>query len=249
MKPTVFAGNWKMHLGPGDARAYMRDFLSRCRPAPDRVIWLFPPAVSLEAVVGEVGGRPDILVGAQHIHWEASGAFTGELGITMARQVGARAALVGHSERRHLFGETDQDTARKVRALLTHDMTPVLCVGEKLEEREAGTTLDVVHRQLGALKGLDAEALTRVVIAYEPVWAIGTGRNATPGDAARVHAAIRAWFADQGGARAVTVLYGGSVKPDNVRSLVCEPEVDGVLVGGASTDPVVWAAMADTRCD
>ncbi|MBI4421417.1 MAG: triose-phosphate isomerase [Gemmatimonadetes bacterium] len=244
MKRRIFAGNWKMHLGPEDARQFLKVFLSRYRRENQREVWFFPPAVSLEAVAHATRDRTDFVVGAQNVHWEDQGAFTGEVSVPIARQAGARAALVGHSERRHVFGETDEETAKKVRALLKHQLTPVLCVGEKLDERERGATLQVVERQLGALSSLDAASLARVVIAYEPVWAIGTGRNATPSDAAQVHAAIRRWLTARGVAeRSTVVLYGGSVRLDNVRSLISEKEVDGMLVGGASLDPAAWAEL------
>ncbi len=250
MTRRIFAGNWKMHMGPEDARQFMKVFLSRYRREAGWEVWLFPAAVSLEAVAAVTRDRPDIVVGAQDVHWEDQGAFTGELSVPMARQAGAGAALVGHSERRHVFGETDEQTARKVRALLRHQLTPVLCVGEKLDERERNVTLEVVERQLGALAGLDSVSLAKVVVAYEPVWAIGTGKNATPKDAAAVHAAIRRWLTARGvPERATIVLYGGSVKLDNVRSLIAEREIDGVLVGGASLDPITWAELVQARPD
>jgi len=206
--------------------------------------------VSLEAVARDTRDRPEILVGAQNVHWEDQGAFTGELSVPMAREAGARAALVGHSERRHVFGETDEETGRKVRALLRHQLKPVLCVGETIGERESGRTPAVVERQLGALNGTDAGSLADITIAYEPVWAIGTGKNATPGDAAAVHRVIRAWFAARGvPGRSLTVLYGGSVKPDNIAALLAEPEIDGVLVGGASIDAASWSQIVNTKAD
>lgn len=253
MKPLVFAGNWKMHLGPGDARRYLDAFMAppaSGQPGAGREIWFFPSSVALEAVAAVVAGRPGFRVGAQNIHWEDHGAFTGEVSAPMVRQAGANLALVGHSERRHVFGETDEQTARKVSAALRAGVTPVLCVGETLDQREQGLTLTVVERQLTALAGLSLGDLARVVVAYEPVWAIGTGRNATPGDAAKVHASIRRWFVARGASGpGVIILYGGSVKSDNVRSLLAEPEIDGVLVGGASLDPVAWGAVTTARPD
>jgi triosephosphate isomerase len=195
-------------------------------------------------VADAIRGRRELAAGAQNVHWEPKGAFTGETSVAMARDAGATAALVGHSERRHVFGESDQETGRKVRALLDGGLTPMLCVGEKLEEREKGQTVAVVERQLRVLEGLDQAALQRTVIAYEPVWAIGTGRNASPQDAAEVHRAIRAWLTAHGAPPpSVRVLYGGSVTVDNVASLVAEREIDGVLVGGASLDPARWAKL------
>jgi len=248
MRRLLFAANWKMHLAPHEAREYLKVFLLRYQSRPDREVWFFPPAVSLEPVAQAVRDRADLRAGAQNIHWESKGAFTGELSPAMAAHAGARAALVGHSERRHLFGETDAETSKKVMAALKAELTPVLCVGEKLEEREAGQTLAVVTRQLEAgLGGLDGATLGKLVVAYEPVWAIGTGRNATPQDAAQVHAAIRRWL--QGGTRKASltrVLYGGSVNLKNIAELLAEPELDGVLVGGASLDPEGWATLAQT---
>ncbi len=244
MRPLLFAANWKMHLGPSQAREFIGTFLASYAGLSDRRVWFFPAAVSLPAVAEAIRGRRDLAAGAQNLHWEAKGAFTGEVSVEMARDAGATAALVGHSERRHVFGETDEETGRKVRALLAGGLAPVLCVGEKLGEREAGATLAVVERQLGVLEGLDAGALQRMVVAYEPVWAIGTGRNATPHDAAEVHRAIRAWLQAHGAPPgSVPVLYGGSVTVDNVGSLVAEREIDGVLVGGASLDPARWTRL------
>ena len=248
MRQLLFAANWKMHLAPHEAREYMRVFLLRFRAQPDRSVWFFPSAVSLEPVAQAVRDRSDLRAGAQNIHWESKGAFTGELSAPMAAHAGARATLVGHSERRHRFGETDEETARKVMAALKAELTPVLCVGETLEEREAGQTMAVVTRQLeAALAGLDGGTLGQVVIAYEPVWAIGTGRNATPQDAGQVHQGIRRWL--KGGTRHAAqtrVLYGGSVNLQNITALLVEPELDGVLVGGAALDPEGWAKLAQT---
>jgi triosephosphate isomerase len=164
----------------------------------------------------------------------------------LALQAGARATLIGHSERRHVFGETDEDTRRKVTAALAAGLVPMLCVGETLAERDAGHTTAVVVRQLaGALGGLEAPALSRLVVAYEPVWAIGTGRNATPRDASAVHREIRSWVGQRGVSR-LRVLYGGSVNAKNAADLLAEPELDGVLVGGASLDPDGWAQLVQT---
>jgi triosephosphate isomerase len=250
MTQLIFAANWKMHLGPAAARGFLDTFLESYETLPDREVWFFPAAVAVETASRLVEGRPEIRVGAQNVYWEPKGAYTGELSVGMALEAGAQAALVGHSERRHVFGETDEETGHKVRALLEQDLTPLLCVGEKIEEREAGSTLAVVERQLGVLTDLAADTLSRIVVAYEPVWAIGTGRTATPADAAEVHAFIRGWLGGRGLPPAdARILYGGSVKPDNIRSLVAEPEIDGVLVGGASLDPVGWAEMVRAPLD
>jgi triosephosphate isomerase len=246
VRRLLFAANWKMHLAPPDARQYLETFLPAYAPRPERAVWFFPPAVSLEAVAGAVRGRADLLAGVQDVHWEPKGPFTGAVSAPLAAQAGAGAALVGHSERRHVFGETDADTARKVAAVIAAGLVPVLCVGELLAERDAGATLAVVTRQLAAaLDGLAADVLDRVVVAYEPVWAIGTGRNATPADAGAVHGAVRAWLRARG-ARSPRVLYGGSVNLTNIAALLAEPELDGVLVGGASLDAAGWARLVQT---
>jgi len=246
VRRLLFAANWKMHLGPAEARAYLKTFRTRYRRHEDRTVWFFPPAVSLEAAADAVREREDLLVGVQDIHWEAKGAFTGGVSAPLAAQAGAKAALVGHSERRQLFGETDDDTRRKTAAALAAGLVPMLCVGETLAERDAGHTLPVVRRQLsGALGGLDGGALRRVLIAYEPVWAIGTGRNATPQDAALVHREIRSWLAAHGAGEA-RVVYGGSVSLKNIAELLVEPELDGALVGGASLNPESWAELVQT---
>jgi triosephosphate isomerase len=244
MRQLIFAANWKMHIAPGEARAFAQAFLSGNAPTPGRTLWFFPPAVSLEATAGAFACRSDILTGAQDVHWEPKGAFTGATSVPLARGAGAQGALVGHSERRHVFGETDEETGRKVKALLGAGLTAMLCVGEKLAQREAGETEAVCIRQLRAgLADVGGEEWQNVVIAYEPVWAIGTGRNATPGDAAQVHSAIRQELARLGASGRRPVLYGGSVNQGNVASLLAESEVDGVLVGGASLDPAGWGRI------
>jgi triosephosphate isomerase len=246
VRPLLFAANWKMHLGPADARAYFKTFRARYNRRADREVWFFPPAVSVEAAAQAAGERADLLVGVQDIYWEPKGAFTGAISAPLALQAGARATLVGHSERRHVFGESDTDTRRKVGAALSAGLVPVLCVGETLAERDAGHTVAVVVRQLAAALGdADGAALARLVVAYEPVWAIGTGRNATPHDAAAVHREIRRWLHDRRAER-VRVLYGGSVNGKNAAELLAEPELDGVLVGGASLDPEGWAQLVQT---
>ena len=246
MRALVFAANWKMHLGPSEAREYLAIFRHAYAPIPEREVWFFPPAVSLEAVAGGLEHRVDLLSGAQDIHWEPKGAFTGAISGPLAAQAGARAVLVGHSERRHVFGETDEQTGKKVAAALQAELLPVLCVGETLAQREADETVAVVTRQLeAALATLAADVLGKVTVAYEPVWAIGTGKNATPKDAAVVHAEIRAWL-KQRKAGATRILYGGSVNLKNAAELLAERELDGVLVGGASLDPAGWAELVRT---
>ena len=245
----LFAANWKMHVGPGDAKSFVRRFLTHYARRADRVVMIFPPTASLHVVVDAVRDRPDVIPGVQNIHWEGKGAFTGETSAEIAADAGARAALVGHSERRHVFGETDDQTRLKCEAAHRAGIVPVLCVGERLEERERGETDRVVLRQLEAgLAALDAARIATTVIAYEPVWAIGTGKTATPADAAAVHRVIRGALVRQVSdrARQIPILYGGSVNRDTVRGLLDAPEVDGVLVGGASLDAEGWAAIART---
>lgn len=247
----VIAGNWKMHHGPSAAR----DFLSRFRspdPGPDVRLVLFPSAVSLSACLESASGAQGLEFGVQNLHPEASGAFTGELSAEMAADAGATLALVGHSERRHVFGESDDETRLKVAAAYRAGLTPVLCVGETLPERREGRLQEVILRQLDAVLGDEATGAriaegTPFMVAYEPVWAIGTGETATPEDAAEAHRMLRARL--EGGlgrerAGGVPILYGGSVKPDNAGGLLAAPDVDGVLVGGASLDPDSFAAIA-----
>ncbi len=238
-----------MNQAPADAAAFMRAFTAQFARQQDRRVLFFPPAVSLHVVVQAVKERQDLEVGVQNIHWEDKGAFTGETSGSLARSAGARHALVGHSERRHVFGETDEETGLKVAAAVRAGLTPMICVGETLAQREAGETLAVVERQLrAAIAKIDPAQVATSMIAYEPVWAIGTGRTATPADAGTVHEAIRrelkALLGERGAA--VPILYGGSVNRSNVDALLAASEVDGVLVGGASLDPEQWLAISRT---
>ena len=247
----VLAANWKMNHGPTEARAFIAAFLAAYSPRRDRTIMIFPPALSLTAMRDALGGRSDIQLGVQNIHSEVKGAFTGENSAPMARDAGARIALVGHSERRHVFGETDEATAKKCAVALQHSLAPMLCVGEKIEEREKGRTEEIVIRQLKAgLSMLEKAQLAEVLIAYEPVWAIGTGKTATPADASEVHDVIRQHLVKQSGsperAAAIPILYGGSANRDNAGSLLRARGVDGLLVGGASLDVSSWSAIAST---
>jgi triosephosphate isomerase (TIM) len=234
----VLAANWKMNLGPTAAAAFVQRFTSDYAPRHDRTVILFPSAAA--------ASRPDIHLGVQNVHAEEKGAFTGENSAGIARDAGAQFVLVGHSERRHVFGETDAETARKCAKVREHGMVPILCVGEKIEQRERGETEEVVLRQLRAgLSSLDSSAVLDSIIAYEPVWAIGTGRTATPDDAAAVHRVIRAALVELvgNGANEIPILYGGSVTPANAAALLAADQVDGLLVGGASLDPVSWTAI------
>lgn len=247
MRNLVFAANWKMHIAPSEARAFAERFLALTQPVEGRTLWFFPPAVSLLATAEALRGRPDVRVGAQDVHWEPKGAFTGATSVALAKGAGAAGALVGHSERRHVFGETDAETGKKVRVILAAGLTPMLCVGEKLAEREAGQTEAVVLRQLRAgLEGVAASDLASVLIAYEPVWAIGTGRTASKEQAQQVHAFIRGEVArfDARIADSLPIVYGGSVKPDNAGELFAQPDVDGGLVGGASLVAADFLAIA-----
>ncbi|HEX5819198.1 MAG TPA: triose-phosphate isomerase [Gemmatimonadales bacterium] len=243
-RPLIYAANWKMYHPPAVAAAFAERFLELTAPREHRALWFFPPAVSLQTVSQAMARRADVSVGAQNVHWEEKGAFTGETSCAMVQGAGGRGALVGHSERRHVFGETDAETAKKVRALFAAGLQPLLCVGEKIDEREADRTEAVVARQLDAvLDGLPAEQAAALVIAYEPVWAIGTGKVAKPADASAVHAFIRTVFQRHGVTSRVPVLYGGSVNAGNALGLVAEAEIDGVLVGGASLDAEGWAEI------
>lgn len=243
-RPLIYAANWKMNQGPAEARAFAEKFLELTTAREGRSLWFFPPAVSLNTAAQAFRRRPDITVGAQHVHYESKGAFTGEISIPMIKEAGARLVLAGHSERRHLFGETDDQVARKARAALDAGVTPLVCVGETLSERESGRTEEVVIRQTLAIHGVVRPGeWSKLVVAYEPVWAIGTGKNATPEDAAQVHSLIRTELSRQGVRDPIRILYGGSVNTKNVLSLLSRPELDGVLVGGASLDPETWAEL------
>jgi triosephosphate isomerase len=249
MRKPVLAANWKMNHGPSDARAFMRTFLARYARRTDRSVILFPAAVTLPELVAATKERPDILLGIQNIYWEDKGAFTGEISAAMARDAGARVVLVGHSERRHIFGEKDDETRRKCGAAARAGLRPMLCVGERLEERRAGETEAVVLRQLHAgVADLDPAHMAQMLIAYEPVWAIGTGQTAEPRDASAVHALIRGALKQLAAERAIEIpiLYGGSVNTGNAQALLAAQDVDGLLVGGASLDPEGWATIART---
>ena len=246
MKSLVFAANWKMNQAPADAAAFLRTFAAQYSRQQDRRVLFFPPAVSLHVVVQAIRERADLAAGVQNIHWEDKGAFTGETSGTLARAAGARHVLVGHSERRHVFGETEAETGRKVAAAVRAGLTPTICVGETLAQREAGETIATVTRQLrAAVADIEPSAVASAMVAYEPVWAIGTGKNATPADAGAVHLELRAELRAIVGERgaAVPILYGGSVNRSNVVALLAASEVSGVLVGGASLDAEQWLAI------
>jgi triosephosphate isomerase len=246
MRTPLIIGNWKMNGTIAEARALatgVRDGLGR---RLDADVALCPPYTALAAVGAIVAGSP-IELGAQNCHYEAAGAHTGEISPVLLVDLGVRTVLLGHSERRHELGETDDLINRKVRAVLAHGLTPVLCVGETDEERRQGLTFTTVEGQLRAgLAGVSAEGMTRIVLAYEPVWAIGTGVNATPIQAAEVHGYLRGLLSELASkeiAQGVRILYGGSVKADNAEALVGQVEIDGALVGGASLNAQSFVAI------
>ena len=246
MNKPVLAANWKMNNGPTMAREFMKSFVDQFPRQSDKTILFFPPALSIATVAAAIGERRDIWIGVQNIHWADQGAFTGELSVPMARDAGARVALVGHSERRHVFGETDEETALKCAAVERAGLVPMLCVGEKLEQRDAGDAETIVVQQLRTgLSKMNHLATKEITIAYEPVWAIGTGRTATAEDASSMHSVIRrelhSLCGDRG--RLTPILYGGSVNPANAKTLLAAPDVDGLLVGGASLDASSWLAI------
>jgi triosephosphate isomerase len=236
----LLAGNWKMHCTVSEAVKLAEAVAKAAASQTDREMLIAPAFPALAPVAAAIKGSRVLLAG-QNLHWEDKGAFTGEVSGPMLTAVGCTHVIVGHSERRQFFGDSDEWVARKVRAALRHGLTPILCVGETLDEREAGKTQAVIDRQArAALYGLDAAAIGRLVLAYEPVWAIGTGKVATPEQAQEVHACIRTLLGELAGpgvAATVRILYGGSVKPDNIDALMRQPDLDGALVGGASLNP------------
>ena len=248
-RTPLIAGNWKLNLGPSEARALTAAIVNGCHNRGKVEVALFPTALAVTAVLESAEGS-GISIGLQNIHHHQVGAFTGENSAEMARTIGCTRALIGHSERRNLFGETDEDTGLKVQAARHAGLLPVLCVGETLEERNSGKAMNVVERQLFAgLSKLEPDQLSGLVIAYEPVWAIGTGLVATPEQAQEMHAFIREKLNHQifpSFASAETrILYGGSVKPTNAASLLACPDIDGALVGGASLKADTFTAIIE----
>lgn len=249
MKRPVLAANWKMNNGPVAAAGFMKTFLAGYPARADRTVVIFPPAVTLPATVAARGPRSDIRIGIQNIHWADKGAFTGEVSASMAKEAGADVVLVGHSERRHVFGETDAQSARKCAAASKSGLAFMLCVGETIEQRESGATERVVTSQLReGLAQINNLISADFSIAYEPVWAIGTGLTASAGDASAIHTVLRSNLRQMIGTRAddIPILYGGSVNPGNAATLLAAEEVDGLLVGGASVDPASWISIAQT---
>ncbi|MGC2193154.1 MAG: triose-phosphate isomerase [Terriglobales bacterium] len=248
MRKKVMAANWKMYKTPDQGRDFFREFLPMVAGHDRDEIVVCPPFLGITTAVETAKGS-NVAIGAQDLHWEKEGAYTGEVCASMLLAVGVTHVIIGHSERRQFFGETDDIVNLKLKAALEAGLTPIVCVGEVLEEREAGLTEDVLRRQcLRAFHAISAKKAGRLVVAYEPVWAIGTGKTATPQMAADAHALIRAEadkaFGQEFGAR-LRILYGGSVKPENVKALMAEGEIDGALVGGASLDPKSFAAIVN----
>jgi triosephosphate isomerase len=245
MRIPLLAANWKMYKTPAEARSFVSTFLQTSPPA-NKEIAIFPPAIDLQAALDAANGSA-LHVGAQNMYFADEGAFTGEISAPMLVAAGVTHVLIGHSERRQYFGETDELVNKKLLAALCHKLVPIVCVGEQLEQRDNGETEAVLRRQTSrALENIDATQAAPIVIAYEPVWAIGTGKTATPEIAAEAHAVIRhevAQLLGRPASEAMRILYGGSVKPDNAAQLCAQPEIDGALVGGASLDPVSFGKI------
>jgi triosephosphate isomerase len=246
MRKKLIAANWKMYKNPDQTRDFFRDFLPMVSAHDRDEIAVCPPFVNLPAAVEAAKGSK-IAIGGQDVYWEKEGAFTGEISTGMLLSVGCTHVIIGHSERRQYFGETDDTVNLKLKAALEAGLVPIVCVGEVLEEREAGITEDVLRRQCTrAFHKLSGKKAAKLVVAYEPVWAIGTGKTATPQLASEAHALIRGEVAKSLGeelANKLRILYGGSVKPENAKALMSEEEIDGALVGGASLDAKSFAAI------
>jgi triosephosphate isomerase len=245
-RKKLIAANWKMYKNPAQVKDFFREFLPLVSTHDRDEIVVCPPYIDLHAAI-ELTKESKVAIGAQNVYWKDEGAFTGEISSPMLVSVGCTHVIIGHSERRQYFGETDDTVNLKLKAALEHGLTPIVCVGEVLEEREAGLTEDVLRRQcMRAFSSISAKKAARLVVAYEPVWAIGTGKTATPEIAAEAHVLIRGEaakaFGDEFAAR-LRILYGGSVKPENAKALMSQEEIDGALVGGASLDPKSFAAI------
>ena len=246
MRRPVIAGNWKMFKTRAETSAFFDALIPEIQDIEHCDIVVAPPFTALSTAADEADGTR-VKISAQDVHWEKDGAFTGEVSVRMLVEVGCTYTIIGHSERRQFFGETDETVAKKTQAAIAGDLQAIVCVGEMLAERDAGQAIDVVHRQVrNGLGRLTETDLSHIIVAYEPVWAIGTGRTATPAIAAEMHAAIRKTFAEiynEVAADTLRILYGGSVKPDNITALMKEEDIDGALVGGASLDPASFAAI------
>jgi triosephosphate isomerase len=242
----VIAGNWKMYKTQAETRAFFSAFRPLVADVNDCDIVIAPPFTDIPVAVEATQGT-QIGISAQNVYWDKEGAFTGEISTAMLVEVGCRYTIIGHSERRQFFGETNETVFKKTRAALAAGLTPVVCIGEMLQDRECGQSESVCLEQFkGSVGALTPEEFSRILIAYEPVWAIGTGRTATPEIAAAVHKFVRHCAVEKFGAAhaaALRILYGGSVKPDNIKGLMAEAEIDGVLVGGASLDPKTFACL------
>ena len=239
MRRPIIAGNWKMHKTVQESIDVGVGLKRKFYTFSDADIVICPPFTALSKVSDTIIDSA-IMLGAQDMHWESEGAFTGEISPSMLKDAGCRYVIVGHSERRHIFGETDEAVNKKVRVVLRHGMVPIMCIGERLEERDNGMTFEILEKQLArGLKDMPKDEVARIIIAYEPVWAIGTGRTATPQQAQEAHKFIRDFIErvyDKGTAAKIRIQYGGSVKPDNIAQLMAQEDVDGALVGGASLD-------------
>jgi triosephosphate isomerase len=248
MRTPVIAGNWKMYKSPPETAAFFERFRPLVEKSTHCEIVIAPPFTAVHAAVAAAQGTR-IQVGAQNCYWEKEGAFTGEVSAAMIQAAGCSHVIIGHSERRQYFGETDETVLRRTASALDAGLTPIVCVGERLEERERGRTEAVLTEQFaGGIAPLKREQFARIIIAYEPVWAIGTGRTATPEMAAEAHRAIRERARakyDAGAAAGIRILYGGSVKPDNIRGLMAQTEIDGALVGGASLKSEDFASIVN----
>jgi triosephosphate isomerase len=242
----VIAGNWKMFKAQAETRAFFAAFTPLVAGVTDCDIVIAPPSIEIPAAVEATKGT-HIAIASQDIYWEKEGAFTGEISAGMVVEAGCRYAIIGHSERRHIFGETNEMVFKKTKAALAAGLTPIVCIGEMLADRQAGRTENICKCQFEESVGaLTPEEFSRILVAYEPVWAIGTGHTATPEIAAAVHRFVRQCAAEMfsaGHAAALRILYGGSVKPDNIQGLMAQVELDGVLVGGASLDPKSFASI------
>ncbi len=247
MRKKIVAANWKMNMTQAESADFVETFLRELGDSQEVEVVLVPPFTALAKVTEALGNAQNVRVGAQNMHWERSGAFTGEISSAMLRDLFVRYVVLGHSERRMLFGETDEIVNRKVRAAHEASLRPIVCVGETLEQRERGEVEKVLEAQLrGSLAELGPKELGETVIAYEPVWAIGTGKTASTAQAQEAHAFIRRTLgeiSDEATAARIRIQYGGSVKPDNARDLMSEPDIDGALVGGASLDPRSFAQI------
>jgi triosephosphate isomerase len=253
MRKKIIAANWKMNMTQAESAEFVHSLLLDIGDIREVEVVIIPPYTAIAKVTEALGKAQNIKVGAQNMHWERSGAFTGEISAAMLRDLFVRYVVLGHSERRSLFCETDEIVNRKVRAAHEATLRPIVCIGETLEQRDGGTVEEILSGQLrGSLADLSAKELQETVIAYEPVWAIGTGRNATPDQAQQAHAFIRqtlAELSDQATAERMRIQYGGSVKPGNAANLMSQPDIDGALVGGASLEPRSFAEIITAARD